>query len=377
MSNPPDPRQEFAREVVARLQAAGFEALWAGGCVRDLLLGRDASDYDVATSATPDKVMQLFRRTIPVGVSFGVVRVLGPRPAGEVEVATFRSDGAYIDGRRPESVVFGSAEVDASRRDFTINGMFLDPITNQVLDYVGGREDLLHRRLRAIGDPSARFREDKLRLLRAVRFAARFGMEIERTTLDAVQSMADQVTMVAAERIAQELRKMLVDRNRARAIDLARDVGLLPRIILPLSSLVGDDGREVVPSAWQRTLGVLDFLPEVTNFPLAFAALMHAITADPGPTLAASEFLRLANHERDRASWLVVNQAVLRAPQSLAVHELKRWLVVDGIEDLLELQRAIGRASDGTCRAPTTANGTGGSNRTARWIRPPSSPGTT
>ena len=209
-------RRAFAFEVVDRLQRAGHRALWAGGCVRDLLMDREPSDYDVATDATPDRVMGLFRRTIPVGVSFGVVRVLGPREAGAVEVATFRSDGRYDDGRRPQSVTFGTPEADARRRDFTINGMFLDPVRDEILDLVGGKKDLEARVLRAIGDPIERFAEDKLRLLRAVRFAARLGFELEQSTKAAIASMAGEVRVVSAERIAEELRKMLVHPSRGR-----------------------------------------------------------------------------------------------------------------------------------------------------------------
>ena len=206
---------------------AGFRALWAGGCVRDLMLGLTPSDYDVATDATPEQVVALFgRRTVPVGISFGVVRVLGPHGSGiEVEVATFRSDGAYVDGRRPESVTFGSPELDAARRDFTINGMFLDPFTDEVIDYVGGRDDL--------GAASPRDRRSRrpvprgqARLLRAVRFAARFELAIEPETRSALRAMAGQVVQVSAERIAQELRRMLVDERRATAMQLALDEGL-------------------------------------------------------------------------------------------------------------------------------------------------------
>src|SRR3989440_9575948 len=165
--------REFAVDVVRRLREAGYEALWAGGCVRDELLGLIPGDYDVATSARPEEVSRLFRRTVAVGVSFGVVQVLGPRrDAGplSVEVATFRSDAGYSDGRHPDAVVFSSAREDALRRDFTINGMFFDPLENKLIDYVGGQEDLRQKILRAIGDPAARFAEDKLRLLRAARF---------------------------------------------------------------------------------------------------------------------------------------------------------------------------------------------------------------
>ena len=165
-------RRDFALEVVRRLQGAGYQALWAGGCVRDLILGQTPADYDVATDATPEQVMAILPfRAVPVGISFGVVRVRHSHGPGgvEVEVATFRSDGAYVDGRRPQSVVFSSPELDAARRDFTINGMFLDPLTGSLIDYVGGEADLKNHLLRAIGEPEARFREDKLRVLRAIR----------------------------------------------------------------------------------------------------------------------------------------------------------------------------------------------------------------
>ena len=281
MSNSERARQ-FATEVVGKLQGAGFRALWAGGCVRDLMLGLTPADYDVATDATPEQVIALFgRRTVPVGVSFGVVRVLGPHGSGiEVEVATFRSDGAYVDGRRPESVTFSSPELDAARRDFTINGMFLDPFTDEVIDYVGGRDDLRDRILRAIGDPAARFREDKLRLLRAVRFAARFGMAIEPGTRSALRAMAGQVVQVAAERIAQELRRMLVDERRATAMQLALDEGLAAAILPPVAAMKGvAHGQPVQPDGdlWDHTLLVLRLLPAGTSFPLAFAALLHDV----------------------------------------------------------------------------------------------------
>ena len=164
--------REFAIDVVRRLRDAGYQALWAGGCVRDELLGHPPKDYDVATSARPEEVRRLFRRTVAVGLSFGVVEVLGPRPL-KVQVATFRSDGSYSDGRHPDAVVFSTAREDALRRDFTINGMFFDPVKGDLLDYVGGRADLERRVLRAIGEPRVRFEEDKLRLLRAVRMAIR------------------------------------------------------------------------------------------------------------------------------------------------------------------------------------------------------------
>lgn len=349
-----DRRRSFAVDVVRRLQDAGHQALWAGGCVRDLLIGLEPSDYDVATDAPPDRVMQLFRRTVPVGVNFGVVRVLGPRGAGEVEVATFRSDGAYIDGRRPESVVFSSPAEDASRRDFTINGMFLDPSSGEVIDYVGGRRDLRSGLLRAIGDPTARFAEDKLRLIRAVRFAARFGLRIEPETQDALTAMAGEVTVVAAERIAQELRKMLVHPSRSAAMRVLMEVGLAAAILPDLAPLVGRPAELVARPGvdlWDHTLEVLDALPHDLEFPIALAALLHEsgrVADQSGATDVVdrvADRLKLANAERDRASWLVRRHRDLVDPESLPVARLKRILAEPAIGDLLLLHRADAEAS--------------------------------
>jgi poly(A) polymerase len=196
-----DPKRDFALEVVQALTNAGYTALWAGGCVRDLLLGKAPDDYDVATNARPEQVQDVFgpRRTRAIGASFGVVLVHGPRRkhAGDVEVATFRTEGPYLDGRRPEHVAYATAEEDAHRRDFTINGMFFDPLADRVLDYVGGREDIERKVVRAIGDPHARFREDKLRMLRAVRIAARFEFTLDPQTGDAIRAMAPELLVVS------------------------------------------------------------------------------------------------------------------------------------------------------------------------------------
>jgi poly(A) polymerase len=234
--------REFAIDVVRRLREAGHQALWAGGCVRDELLGRAPHDYDVATDATPEQVRRLFRRTVAVGISFGVVEVLGPRGDAApltVQVATFRSDGTYSDGRHPDAVVFSSAREDALRRDFTINGMFLDPLGGELIDYVGGRADLDAKILRAIGDPAARFAEDKLRLLRAVRFATRFDLALDPATADALRAMAGQIVVVSAERIAEELRKLLTCPQRARGVRLLDETGLARALLPELMSMKG------------------------------------------------------------------------------------------------------------------------------------------
>jgi poly(A) polymerase len=363
--------REFALEVVRRLRRAGFQALWAGGCVRDLILGRAPSDFDVATSATPEQVMaSLPFKSLPVGVSFGVVRIRHPRQQGvEVEVATFRSDLAYVDGRRPTSVVFSSPELDAARRDFTINGMFLDPLTDQVIDYVGGLDDLRHQVLRAIGDPSERFREDKLRLLRAVRFAARFNLEIEPNTMMALREMAPQVVSVSPERITQELRRMLLHPNRAQAMDMALEVGLLGAVLPPLAEMRGlFQGKPVQPEGdlWDHTLLVLRLLPDDPSFTLAFGALLH----DVGKPLTRSHHngrtsfhshdhvgsriadrlcrdLRLSNAERERITWLVAYHQYLGEAKKLRESKLKRILAEPGIDELLALHRADALASTG------------------------------
>jgi poly(A) polymerase len=364
-------QRQFALEIVRRLREAGYQSLWAGGSVRDLILGQIPADYDVATDATPEQVMAVLPyRAITVGISFGVVRVRAPRQAGvEVEVATFRSDGAYIDGRRPESVVFGSAELDAARRDFTINGMFLDPLSDTLIDYVGGEADLRNRVLRAIGDPMARLREDKLRVLRAVRLAARFQLQIEPATLAALKAMAGHVVGVSAERVAQELRRMLVHDSRAEAMDLAFDTGLIATILptlLPMKGLF--QGKPVQPEGdlWDHTMLVLKLLSPSPSFSLAMAALLHDVGKPSTRVLRQGRIsfhnheqvgariadricvgLKLSNTERDRITWLVAHHQYLGEAKKLRESKLKRILAEPGIDDLLALHRADAMASTG------------------------------
>lgn len=367
----PNARRDFAVEVVRRLRQAGFQGLWAGGCVRDVLLGLTPADYDVATDATPDQVMKaLPYKALTMGVSFGVVRVRHPRIQGnEVEIATFRSDLEYLDGRRPSGVVFSSPEADAQRRDFTINGMFMDPLEHKIIDYVGGRADLESRVLRAIGEPAARFEEDRLRLLRAARFAARFDMRIEPKTLAAVKAMAAQVVSVSPERISQELRRMLTHRNRATAMETAMDLGLIPAILPDLAATKGIFlGSPMHPEddLWDHALRVIDLLPPDPSFPLAFAALVHEVGAakgrpmdrepkgepmsDPiGGTIAAEmcRRLRFSNAERDRVVWLVTRHRALERANKLRESTLKRILASPGINELLALHRADALATTG------------------------------
>jgi poly(A) polymerase len=366
-----DARRSFAEEVVRQLRAAGFESYWAGGCVRDLLLRLEPADYDVATAARPEQVMTtLPYRSLTVGIAFGVVRVRHPSRRGiEVEVATFRSDGAYIDGRRPESVVFSSPEEDAARRDFTINGMFFEPTSGELIDFVGGQADLERGILRAIGDPAARFREDKLRLMRAVRFAARFGLAIEPSTRAAIQDMAASVSAVSAERISQELRRMLVHPTRSHSMNVLLETGLLAAVLPPLVELRGlFQGKPMQPEGdlWDHTMLVLDLLPAKPSFPLALAALLHDVGKPStriwhqgryafhhheqvGSRIAdrLCRRLRLSNEERERVSWLVAFHQYLGEARRLRESKLKRILAHPGIRELLDLHRADALASSG------------------------------
>ncbi len=270
-----DTLRDGALDVVRRLRAAGHEALWAGGCVRDMLLGRPPKDIDIATSAPPEAVLPLFPRAYPVGVAFGVVRVL--HAGHEYEIATFRSDGAYLDGRRPVGVRWATPEEDVARRDFTINGLLHDPIAGLTHDHVGGEADLRAGLIRAIGDPAARFGEDHLRVLRAVRFAARFGFRIEDETWAAVRAFAPRVTTVSAERVRDELEKLLTEGGAARGLGLLVESGLAA-VLLPALDLTHAarhlQGLGAVPPELGWAILLAD-LPEAAVAPF-LDALRHA-----------------------------------------------------------------------------------------------------
>ena len=296
----PAAAREFALVVVDRLRTAGHEALWAGGCVRDELLGRTPADYDVATSARPDEVRKVFgtRHTLAVGAAFGVITVLGPRGAGHVEVATFRSDAAYTDGRHPAGVTFTNAREDALRRDFTINGLFLDPIRGDVHDYVDGRADLDAGIVRAIGNAAMRFGEDHLRMLRAVRFAGVFGFVLEEQTQAAIVRMAHLATTVSPERIAAELRAILTRPGRQRALELLAQTGLA-REVLPEVAMA--DGAAAEPAAWHDAARIIDALDE-PDMASALAILTAALPAETPRRIAIR--LRLSTRELKTAGWL-------------------------------------------------------------------------
>ncbi|MCG6156112.1 CCA tRNA nucleotidyltransferase [Rubinisphaera margarita] len=354
-----DSQRQFALRIVDRLADAGFEAYWAGGCVRDLLMNIPPKDYDVATSATPEQVRTLFgkRSTLAIGESFGVIVVIGPRDeSGEhlkVEVATFRTDGSYSDGRRPDTVTFSSPREDALRRDYTINGMFYDPIRKGVLDYVGGQEDLKRRVIRSIGDPAARIAEDKLRMLRAVRFTARFDFELDSATAAAICHQAAELKAVSPERIAQELRATLAHPNRARACELLISLGLMPVILPELAPIAGSE-------YWAETI-TLWRLQKIDSFELALAILLRGLHGKVDPDSSARSpdtmvesicrRLRLSNRECDEISWLVEHQQDLDDAANLPLHLLKTLLHHRSRDLLLEWTRVravgVGQESSG------------------------------
>jgi poly(A) polymerase len=366
----PDPARAFAVDVVHKLRAAGYEALWAGGCVRDQLLGLTPKDYDVATNAPPEQIRDLFgrRRTLAIGAAFGVVSVLGPKGAGQIEVATFRSDGAYLDGRHPESVTFSTPELDAQRRDFTINGLFYDPIKERVIDYVDGQADLEQQLVRAIGDPQARFQEDKLRLIRAVRFAATFGFAIEPATKAAVQQLAPELVAVSAERIAAELRRMLAHPRRTLAVQLLQECELLA-VVLPESTALDPQHPTNDPAEatlrWQLMLATLDRLTS-PNFPVGLACLLRPLCHLPAehPALdrlrgevaahrpesfsaAMCRRWKLSGEEIEIVGHLLSNEEAVRASRQLAWPQLQRLLVSPHVEELLQFASAVCQVLDG------------------------------
>ena len=345
----PAAAREFALVVVGRLRSAGHEAVWAGGCVRDELLGRTPADYDVATSARPDQVRAVFgnRHTLAVGAAFGVITVLGPRGAGQVEVATFRSDAAYTDGRHPAGVTFTNAREDALRRDFTINGLFLDPITGEVHDYVEGRADLTAGIVRAIGNAAMRFGEDHLRMLRAVRFAAGFGFALEEQTQAAIVRMAHLVTSVSPERVAAELRAIVARPGRRRALELLVQTGLA-REVLP--EVAPADGIAAAHVAWHDSARIIDALdePEIAS---ALAVLTAALPPETPRRIAAR--LRLSTRELKTACWLHGAVAFIDGTGEVDLDQrpwsqLQPWLAHDAaflLADVLRARAACGHGS--------------------------------
>jgi putative nucleotidyltransferase with HDIG domain len=268
----------IAKEIVERLQKAGFAAFWVGGCVRDFLLGREPQDFDIATDAKPEQVEKLFKRTVAVGRKFGVMIVV--EGGHQFQVATFRAEADYQDGRRPEKIIFANAEADASRRDFTVNGLFYDPLTKKIHDWIGGEKDLRAKIIRTIGKPEERFAEDHLRLLRAIRFAAQLDFEIEPKTFAAVKKLAPKIKLISAERIRDELLKLFSPPHAARGLELLRQSNLLEHILPELAAMIScEQSPDYHPegTVFEHIRLMLEKLPLNSNELLPWTVLLHDI----------------------------------------------------------------------------------------------------
>ena len=354
-----------ALHILQVLRDHGHVALLAGGCVRDLVMGVRPRDWDIATDADPDTVMRYFPRTAPVGVKFGIVLVLVDD--GEYEVARFRRDGPYPDGRHPSEVTWTEAEEDARRRDFTINGMFYDPVSARVIDYVGGREDLERRLVRAIGDPRLRFGEDHLRMVRAVRFAARLGFELDPATHQAILAAASDIQHTSAERVRDELTTILTHTSAARGVQLLMDLGLMAQI---LPEVVAMDGVPQSPEhhpegdVWTHVKLMLE-LVEDPSPTLAWGILLHDIGKPLTRTVTdrirfhehdrrgaemvdvIAQRLRFSKEDAERIRRLTAHHMRLRHVRQMRPSKLKRLLRESDFPELLELHRIDCLASHG------------------------------
>ncbi len=365
--------RQHATNIVRELRQQGFQAYFAGGCVRDMLLGLEPTDYDVATDATPPEVMRIFPETYAVGAQFGVVLVPAPddmpRPAtpsehpNYVEVATFRNDGAYSDGRHPDQVRYSTdPKEDVRRRDFTINGLLMDPLEgNRVLDFVGGRDDLKAGVIRAIGDPELRFQEDKLRMLRAVRFAARFHYVIEPATFAAIQKLAPLIHQVSKERVRDELTKMLTEGSARQAFELLDESGLLKQVLPEVDRMHGvEQPPQYHPEGdvWIHTMLLLEKLPPKCSRTLAWGTLLHDVGKPPTFRVAPDRIrfdghvevgtrmaeeichrLHFSNDDTKQIMALVANHMRFADAEKMKESTLKRFMRLPRFEEHLELHR--------------------------------------
>jgi poly(A) polymerase len=364
--NTPVTARERAVSIVERLRQEGYEAYFAGGCVRDMLLDKPPQDYDIATSAHPEDVQALFEETIPVGAQFGVILVL--IEGQPFEVASFRHDGPYLDGRRPSQVRYGSLEEDVRRRDFTVNGMVYDPIAGTVIDLVDGREDLKQRRIRAIGDAQRRFEEDRLRMIRAVRLAASMNFTIENSTFAAIQRLAPTIRDIAWERIGDEVTRILTEGGARRGFEMLDESGLLKVLLPEIDALKGTwQSPDFHPEGdvFKHTMLLLSHL-EAPSESLAYGCLLHDVAkplcfrqdgervtfyghTEKGAAMAEEILKRLKRSRAvgERVSYLVRNHLRHVQAPHMRLSTLKRFLREDGIDELLELTRIDALSSNG------------------------------
>ncbi|MGH7981533.1 MAG: CCA tRNA nucleotidyltransferase [Candidatus Udaeobacter sp.] len=354
------PMEKAARKVIARLRENGHIAYFAGGCVRDMMRGLTPKDYDIVTDARPEAVQTLFARTVAVGAHFGVIIVL--ENDFQFEVATFRSDDAYIDGRHPSAVHFSSPEEDAQRRDFTINGMFYDPIAEQVIDLVGGQADIAAKLVRAIDEPAKRFAEDRLRMLRAVRFATALDYQIDKQTWEALVANSSSINQISAERIRDELVRIFLSPNRVRGWDLLDSSGLMRAILPELEAMRGvlqPEQFHPEGDVFVHTRLMLQLLPEQVSVPLVFAVLFHDVAKPVTATVDKTGRIRFNEHDRIGAQMteaimrrlrfsgaeieatveMVRQHMVFKDAPNMRVAKLKRFMARSTFEEELELHR--------------------------------------
>ena len=355
--------REMANSICDSLRGSGYRALLVGGCVRDLLLGREPADYDVTTDATPEQVMALFPESVAVGAQFGVILI--PRDGLKVEVATFRSDVGYSDGRHPDSVVYSKTpQEDVKRRDFTINGLLMRHDSGEVLDFVGGQTDLQAKIIRAIGEPDRRFKEDKLRMMRAVRFAARFGFEIEAETFRAIRRHVAEIHQVSPERLREELTKMLTEGRARQAFELLDETWLLQQVLPEIGAMKGvEQPPQFHPEGdvWIHTLMMLEGLPAGSSATLAWGVLLHDVGKPPtfqsatetgdrirfnnhvevGVRMAEAicQRLRFSNEDMEQILALVDNHMKFGAVEEMRAATLKKFVRQPRFEDHLALHR--------------------------------------
>lgn len=363
MSSHQPPPRETATQIIRRLKEAGYEGFLVGGCVRDLLLGTEPEDFDIVTSARPEQVQTLFSKTVPIGLAFGIILVVEADHA--FEVATYRREGAYVDGRRPSLVSFGSAEEDVQRRDFTANGLLMDPETEVVLDYVGGEKDIKNRLIRTIGLPEERFAEDHLRMLRAVRFAVNLDFDLDPAAFSAIRAHAAAIGRISSERIREELNKILLRGHARRGMELLEQSGLLQEILPEVTALQGVmQPHQYHPEGdvWSHVLRMLDFFSGgfgvEKDLRLAWAVLLHDVgkaetrsTDDRGvhfyghaqrsAEIAEKILKRLKFSTADMESVLALirQHMVFMSVKEMRRHRLKRFLRMPEFDLHLELHR--------------------------------------
>lgn len=352
-----------AKKIIEKLRNHDYQAYFAGGCVRDILMGAEPKDYDIVTSAKPDEVEKILPKTIAVGKEFGVIVAIEGKY--QFEIATFRSEGKYSDLRRPDKVFWSDAEHDAMRRDFTINGMFYSPVSGRVIDYVNGQEDLKNKTIRFIGNPDDRIKEDNLRILRAVRFKNTLGFSYEKRTYEAIKNNANCIESVSAERVRDEINKMLAHRNRAEAIKDLEETGLLKYILPEISRLKGLPEPEIFHKegdTFTHTLLAIKYLPADSPLYLIWSVLLHDsgkyatitfpkdkndrirfnkhVKYSAGIASVIARRLKFSNYERKTIVWLVKSHMIIGDIPKMGLAKQRRWLMHPWFPSLLELAKA-------------------------------------